>query len=103
MRLRLLKGMLASKRLRMNIQTTLGARLIERLTRRHRGNLLDIGCGDGDFLRTMIRRGWNGTGVELAADKRALLKERGVAVIAPEEWPHLADGSFDAVALWHSL
>ena len=87
----------------MEIQTRLRAGMVERQTRKHCGDILDIGSGDGDFLRAMRRRGWNATGVELTDEKINRLKERGIATTGPKEWPNLESASFDAVTLWHSL
>jgi 2-polyprenyl-3-methyl-5-hydroxy-6-metoxy-1,4-benzoquinol methylase len=77
--------------------------MVEQQARKHRGDLLDIGCGDGDFLRAMRRRGWNTTGVELVDEKRSKLGARGIRAIGPEGWPGLDSASFNAVTLWHAL
>ncbi len=91
------------RRLRLEIQTRVRAGLVQQQAGKRRGNLLDIGCGDGDFLRAIQRRGWNGTGVELSDDKRNRLKRKGIPAIGPREWPNLPNASFDAVTLWHAL
>lgn len=67
-------------------------------------NLLDIGCGTGDFLKVAQEGKWNITGIE--PDKRA----RGIAnkktnnkVFKTETLEQLEAGSFDVITLWHVL
>jgi SAM-dependent methyltransferase len=91
------------RRARMAIQTAARARMVERRAGSRRGNVLDIGCGDGDFLQAMLRRGWDVTGVELSHEKRKKLKASGIRAVEPDQWPEFPIGSFDAVTLWHSL
>lgn len=43
---------------------------------RHRGHLLDVGCGAGTQLSLMRRLGWEVTGVEPAAEAAAIARER---------------------------
>jgi SAM-dependent methyltransferase len=88
------------------------SRLIERLLLQERralteryvrkGRLLDIGCGTGEFLRTMSLAGWDAIGVEPSPAAtsyteglnivRSDLKKAGFPVL-----------SFDAITLWHVL
>jgi SAM-dependent methyltransferase len=91
------------RKIRMEIQTRVRAKMVERQSRKRRGVLLDIGCGDGDFIRAMRGRGWSATGVELTGEKRDRLARRGVMAIGPGQWPSLPAASVDAVTLWHSL
>lgn len=70
-----------------------------------RGRVLDIGCGDGRFLKFMSRAGWKivGTEREGPAYERAS-RVPGVDLYqAAEERLPAADSSFDAVTLWHVL
>lgn len=98
---------------------------LHRLVLRHRerallgsapGKILDVGCGDGDFLLHLIRRGWRGVGTEVSEAGCRRARSRGVEVhrgILEEVRPgsaaggplgdSVADGSFDAVTLWHVL
>ncbi|MBI3825267.1 MAG: class I SAM-dependent methyltransferase [Candidatus Rokubacteria bacterium] len=75
-------------------------RRVERRARR--GRLLDVGCGSGEFLLAMQRRGWDVTGVEPAAEARAALpaalRERVHATIDA-----VPPDAYDAVTLWHVL
>jgi SAM-dependent methyltransferase len=93
----------ALRRVRIELQTRVRARMVERQARKRHGSVLDIGCGDGDFLLAMQRRGWIATGMELAAEKRDRVRNRGVRAIGPEEWPSLQSESLDVVTLWHAL
>lgn len=67
-----------------------------------RGRLLDVGCGDGSFLRFAARDGWSAVGVEIGDSARAAAVSSGVEVV-----PTLADlpagARFHAITLWHSL
>jgi 2-polyprenyl-3-methyl-5-hydroxy-6-metoxy-1,4-benzoquinol methylase len=68
------------------------------------GRLLDVGCGRGEFLSLMRRRGWQVLGVEKDSAAAALSQAEGnptltgdpVAVALPAE-------EFEVVTFWHSL
>ena len=69
------------------------------------GTLLDIGCGDGLFLKLARDAGWSVEGIEFSpegARRSALRLERPVAVgdLARERGLR---GPFDAITLWHVL
>lgn len=69
------------------------------------GYLLDIGCGNGLFLRKMADLGWKVLGVEPDA-KAAEIASRhfGLKVITSKlEEVNLPESSFDAITLRHSL
>ena len=69
------------------------------------GNILDIGCAAGYFLRTMREMGWEVSGVEPDADaaaraagvEGAVVKRRA---LGPGEF---GSGSFDVITLWSVL
>jgi SAM-dependent methyltransferase len=70
------------------------------------GRLLDVGCGDGGFLREMGRRpGWDVQGVEVNAEVARLAREQlGVDVVAGRlEDARFEDGCFDVVTMWDVL
>jgi SAM-dependent methyltransferase len=69
------------------------------------GRLLDFGCGGGSFLVRMRRQGWNVVGVDASHEVVRQLRERlGLTALAGSlPHPELADESFDAVTMWHSL
>jgi SAM-dependent methyltransferase len=66
-------------------------------------SVLDIGCGDGAFLRQAAQRGCKVAGVEPDAAHVAALQSAGIEVQAgrAEALP-FADGSFDCVTLQYS-
>jgi SAM-dependent methyltransferase len=66
------------------------------------GRVLDVGCGSGDFLRFLKRRGWDVQGVEFSEEAAALARAKSIPVhrgeLASADFP---DNSFDVVTLWH--
>lgn len=67
-------------------------------------SLLDVGCGTGEFMVEMTRRGWQTTGIEISADAAEIAKGMGCDVMIGD--PAEADlpvEAFDLVTLWHSL
>ena len=66
------------------------------------GSLLDVGCGTGEFLRTMAAAGWAVSGVEpseaAAGCAREFTVHRGGLADAG-----FGPGAFDAVTLWQVL
>ncbi len=91
------------RKIRMNIQSSFRARMILRKIKKRNGRILDIGCGDGDFLLAMKRKGWTVTGIELSTEKRNSLQKQSIPVLSPDEWEVFPDESFDVVTAWHSL
>jgi len=64
-----------------------------------RGRLLDIGCGDGSFLLTAQRAGWEVVGTELNPSTA-----RGLGLDVKENLDRLGDGEiFDCITMWHTL
>jgi len=67
-------------------------------------NLLDIGCGTGDFLRVAKTNAWTVSGIE--PDKKARVianKKTGDAVFKNQDLHKLEKHSFDVITLWHVL
>lgn len=75
-----------------------------RLLRRHvrgTGRLLDVGCGDGDFVAAAMRAGWRACGIERGerAEEHA---QSGLDIRSSvDELRGL--GTFDVITLWHSF
>ncbi|MBE0639304.1 MAG: class I SAM-dependent methyltransferase [Bacteroidales bacterium] len=66
--------------------------------------ILDIGCGTGDFLHFMKKKGWEVTGIEPADSPRGFaLQNYNIDVFDEKELPHLPFGNFDVITLWHVL
>lgn len=69
-----------------------------------KGNLLDIGCGTGEFLSTAVANGWKGQGIEpndkarnqaISNHKLNVLPESGIS--------SLQNNNFDVITMWHVL
>ena len=68
------------------------------------GQLLDIGCGVGDFLHTAEQHGWECTGVEPAEEAIEIAKKRTKAkLISSEDLQNIENETFDVITMWHVL
>ena len=67
--------------------------------------LLDVGCGNGQFLVWARELGWEGHGVELDAAAMNVAREQGISVLGSqlEELQGRYAGSFDAITLSHVI
>lgn len=54
---------------------------LDQLSKLPRGNLLDIGCGDGSFLATVNEMGFKTFGIEIDLQAYKTAKERGLEVL----------------------
>jgi 2-polyprenyl-3-methyl-5-hydroxy-6-metoxy-1,4-benzoquinol methylase len=70
-----------------------------------RPRLLDVGCGNGFFLRKMRERGWQVTGVEPDADAARIGNDRfGLNILAGTlESVMFPDSQFDVVTMQHVI
>lgn len=78
--------------------------LVEQITGKSRGNILDIGAGTGAFLNIMKKANWDCTGIE--PDKHArekALELYGLKLKDADTLYSFSSGSFDAITLWHVL
>lgn len=67
-------------------------------------NLLDVGCGTGDFLAFAKKAGWTGYGIEPNAQARYIGNQKtGGAIFDVEELQNFQAMSFDVITLWHVL
>lgn len=67
-------------------------------------NLLDIGCGIGDFLLYAKEHGCNITAVEPDSDARKFAEKKlNVKVLDPVDLQKISDESFDVITMWHVL
>lgn len=71
----------------------------------HKGTLLDVGCGDGEFLSIMRDAGWQVAGIEPDAVAAGVAgADHSIPVLAGTlEEAHLPDESMDAVTLSHVI
>ena len=70
------------------------------------GRLLDVGCGEGAFLRVATQLGWDATGVELTEEACAAARaQTGFSVVTGDLTKDDLFGgrSFDVVTLWGVL
>ncbi len=76
-------------------------RLLEELARHARGRtLLDVGCGDGQFLETARRRGWDALGIDLSEPAVLLCQRRGLAASKTDFFDRSLDAKrFDVIIM----
>lgn len=66
--------------------------------------LLDVGCGTGDFLKTAINNNWTVSGIEPNASARTIAKQKTKnAVFDIQQLNNFEASSFDVITLWHVL
>ena len=69
-----------------------------------RGRLLDVGCGDGDFLLGMQERGWEVHGLDISPVAVSIARQKGLDVfqggLLEARYP---EGEFDRVTMWDVL
>jgi len=67
-------------------------------------NLLDVGCGTGDFLKIAKQNNWNVSGIEPNKDARQIAnKKTNNSVFEIEQLLQFESNSFDVITLWHVL
>ncbi|MDF2696603.1 MAG: hypothetical protein K0S65_4986 [Labilithrix sp.] len=83
-------------------------RILSGATSRGPGNrsLLDIGCGDGNFLAAAGAAGWKGVGTDIGgaaenARKAGLDVHGSLEEVRSSALP--TSGAFDAITMWHTL
>lgn len=68
------------------------------------GRLLDIGCGDGDFLAGMQQRGWQVCGLDTSLVAVDLARSKGLDVfLGPLDQASYSEASFDLITMWDVL
>lgn len=79
-------------------------KLVQRVTKKQTGSLLEVGAGTGAFVNEMQRAGWQVTGLEPDATARNKAHYKyGLTLRSPEELFQLDAARFDAITLWHVL
>ena len=66
-------------------------------------NLLDFGCGTGEFIRVAKSNGWQTTGVEPSQNARDAALPEVSSDISPSLDAISANTRFDVITLWHVL
>lgn len=78
--------------------------IVNKITAKKSGAILDIGSGTGHFAGTMKRAGWQVKGIEINDKARSFSKSQfDLDVIGPDEISSLKPESFDCITLWHVL
>ncbi|HTF04489.1 MAG TPA: class I SAM-dependent methyltransferase [Bacteroidia bacterium] len=73
-------------------------------SRQAKGQLLDIGCGTGEFLNAAQLDGWKVRGIEPGDKARQAAKENYNLDVQPEEsLKQIAPESMDVITMWHVL
>ena len=69
------------------------------------GSLLDLGCGNGAFLRLALDNGWSGRGVDGAPALAQSARTQGtpVELCDLDQWERRDNALYDAVRLWYTL
>ncbi|MGI0134289.1 MAG: class I SAM-dependent methyltransferase, partial [Candidatus Micrarchaeaceae archaeon] len=68
------------------------------------GRLLDVGCGSGDTIDEMQRRGWNCEGIDFDPETARIAQERGFSVYVGELHAQRYPGdTFDAIVMSHVI
>ncbi len=68
------------------------------------GKILDIGCGTGDFLKTLKDAKWETIGIEPSVDARKMAVENYALDVREEaEIKNLGTETFDIITMWHVL
>jgi SAM-dependent methyltransferase len=100
-RVRWLEKMRKPARSKGDVDEPFDAPLLRAGFRKH-GRVLDIGCGEGTFLKEAKERGWNVVGTELNAERFA---DSGLDVYEDLDSVKARFGkeSFGAVTMWHTL
>lgn len=78
-------------------------KLIEKYASNYK-NLLDIGCGTGDFLSAAKANGWVVAGIEPNEGAREMAnKKTDGAVLGGDRFWSLENNKYDVITLWHVL
>ncbi len=68
------------------------------------GKILDIGCGTGEFLKTLKDAKWETLGIEPSSAAREMaVKNYGLDIREEVEIKNLETSSFDVITMWHVL
>lgn len=68
-----------------------------------KGNLLDVGGGQGEFGEFMARRGWNVVLQDREKGALAAARQKGLDVVSSLSELRVQERKFDLITLWHAL
>lgn len=68
-----------------------------------KGNLLDYGCGTGDFLHIAKSKGWSIMGLEINNKAREISQKKNGSDSIVSDIKELKNLKFDIITLWHVL
>ncbi|RRO23352.1 class I SAM-dependent methyltransferase [Flavobacteriaceae bacterium 14752] len=71
------------------------------LKHHHKGHILDIGAGTGDFLNAFENSNWTKFSIEPSEKLKSNLSKQGINLV--NSLDQLDDESFEVITLWHSL
>lgn len=67
-------------------------------------NILDIGCGIGDFLLYAKENNYKISGIEPNDDAKKIAENKlNIKIYSPEELQNIPDNTFDIITMWHVL
>lgn len=79
-------------------------KLVQQVTKRTTGHLLDVGAGVGVFAAYMRQQGWQVTALEPDAETRARAQEQNrITLQDTSDLFLLPQNQFDAITMWHVL
>ena len=64
-------------------------------------NLLDYGCGNGNFIKYLSNKSLKVTGIEKSLSSQKVCRSKGLSVFSSVK--QLGDAKFDVITLWHVL
>jgi 2-polyprenyl-3-methyl-5-hydroxy-6-metoxy-1,4-benzoquinol methylase len=68
------------------------------------GNILDIGCGTGEFLNYFKAKGWDTTGIEPnETARKTAIEKYGLDVHLENQLDKFKKSSFEVITMWHVL
>ena len=87
-----------------NYTLTTKTKLLQQVSGKATGNLLDVGAGTGAFANAMVLAGWTVTGLEPDETARQTAKNKYQILLEPADHLFQLEAScFDAVTMWHVL
>ncbi|MBL0045929.1 MAG: class I SAM-dependent methyltransferase [Flavobacteriales bacterium] len=70
---------------------------------KHQGKALDMGCGTGEFLAYLKRKGYSTQGIEPSGTAREQAIHNHTLDVVPDIDQIPANGQFEIITLWHVL